>query len=176
MVMASPLLETKLHVPQRRRGSTARPRLTERLSRGRGPALALVSAPPGFGKTTLLTEWLAAAPAAGRSVAWLSLDQRDNDPVLFWTGDADQSQGGHQHLQGAADGPLGRVDRGDVEVRMVELHADEDGSGATAATPADRMSVAGVMVMSRPLRVGPGGLEGRSKTGERSGVLESHDG
>ena len=44
-----------------------------------------MSAPAGFGKTTLLTEWLAAAPADGRSVAWLSLDQRDNDPSLFWT-------------------------------------------------------------------------------------------
>ena len=45
----------------------------------------LVSAPAGFGKTTLLTEWLAAAPADRRSVAWLSIDQRDNDPALFWT-------------------------------------------------------------------------------------------
>jgi LuxR family maltose regulon positive regulatory protein len=47
-----------------------------------------VSAPAGFGKTTLLTEWLAAwlaaAPAGARAVAWLSLDPRDNDPALFW--------------------------------------------------------------------------------------------
>ena len=43
-----------------------------------------MSAPAGFGKTTLLAEWLATAPADGRSVAWLSLDQRDNDPALFW--------------------------------------------------------------------------------------------
>jgi LuxR family maltose regulon positive regulatory protein len=45
----------------------------------------VVSAPAGFGKTTLLTQWLAAAPADRQSVAWLSLDQRDNDPGLFWT-------------------------------------------------------------------------------------------
>jgi LuxR family maltose regulon positive regulatory protein len=63
----------------------ARPRLSQRLSRGGESALTLVSAPAGFGKTTLLTEWLAATPADGRSVAWLSLDQRDNDPALFWT-------------------------------------------------------------------------------------------
>ncbi len=44
----------------------------------------LVSAPAGFGKTTLLADWLAAAVADGRSTAWLSLDQRDNDPALFW--------------------------------------------------------------------------------------------
>src|SRR2546429_1184681 len=83
--MAGPLLETKLHVPRRRRGLVARPRLSERLSRGAESALTLVSAPAGFGKTTLLTEWLAAALADGRSAAWLSLDQRDNDPALFWT-------------------------------------------------------------------------------------------
>ena len=83
--MAGPLLETKLHVPRWRRGSVARPRLSERLSRGAESALTLVSAPAGFGKTTLLAEWLAAAPADGRSVAWLSLDRRDNDPALFWT-------------------------------------------------------------------------------------------
>src|SRR6266508_1049609 len=83
--MAGPLLETKLHVPRWRRGLVARPRLSERLSRGAESALTLVSAPAGFGKTTLLAQWLAAAPADGRSVAWLSLDQRDNDPALFWT-------------------------------------------------------------------------------------------
>ena len=83
--MAGPLLETKLHVPRWRRGLVARPRLSDRLSRGAESALTLVSAPAGFGKTTLLAEWLAVAAAGGRAVAWLSLDQRDNDPVLFWT-------------------------------------------------------------------------------------------
>jgi LuxR family maltose regulon positive regulatory protein len=45
----------------------------------------LVSAPAGFGKTSLLADWLAVTGAEGRAVAWLSLDQRDNDPALFWT-------------------------------------------------------------------------------------------
>ena len=84
--MAGPLLETKLHIPRLRRGVVPRPRLSNRLSRTAESALTLVSAPAGFGKTTLLTEWLAAATAGGRSAAaWLSLDQRDNDPALFWT-------------------------------------------------------------------------------------------
>ena len=83
--MAGPLLETKLHVPRWRRSLVARPRLSERLSRGAESVLTLVSAPAGFGKTTLLAEWLAVAAADGRSVAWLSIDQRDNDPALFWT-------------------------------------------------------------------------------------------
>ena len=85
--MPAPLLETKLYVP-RSRGGLPRPRLSERLDRGAASKLMLVSAPAGFGKTTLLTEWLAAGPAgrAGeRLAAWLSLDRGDNDPVSFWT-------------------------------------------------------------------------------------------
>ncbi len=83
--MAGPLLETKLHVPRPRTGLVARSRLTDRLGRGAKSTLTLVSAPAGFGKSTLLTEWLAAEAAGGRSVAWLSLDERDNDPAMFWT-------------------------------------------------------------------------------------------
>ena len=82
--MAGPLLETKLHIPRRRRGLTARPRLMQRLNLVPESALTLVSAPAGFGKTTLLAEWLAAAPADKYPAAWLSLDQRDNDPGVFW--------------------------------------------------------------------------------------------
>ena len=82
---AGPLLETKLYVPGLRRGLVARPRLSERLGSGAESKLTLISAPAGFGKTTLLAEWLAVAPAAERSVAWLSLDQADNQPVSFWT-------------------------------------------------------------------------------------------
>ena len=72
-----PLLETKLHVPRGTRGLVPRQRLRKRLSAGVGSALTLVSAPAGFGKTTLLTEWLAAA-GDGLSVGWLSLDDADN--------------------------------------------------------------------------------------------------
>jgi LuxR family maltose regulon positive regulatory protein len=84
----APLLETKLYVPRSRRGLVPRRRLSERLDRGAASKLTLVSAPAGFGKTTLLTEWLAAGPAAPadeRLVAWLSLDRADNDPASFWT-------------------------------------------------------------------------------------------
>ena len=84
----APLLETKLYVPRSRRGLVPRPRLSERLDRGTASKLTLVSAPAGFGKTTLLTAWLAAGPAAPadeRLTAWLSLDRADNDPASFWT-------------------------------------------------------------------------------------------
>jgi len=80
-----PLLETKLYVPRPRRELVARPRLVERLSRGAESKLTVISAPPGFGKTTLLADWLAADPARGRPAAWLSLDQSDSQPASFWT-------------------------------------------------------------------------------------------
>ncbi len=83
--VTSPLLETKFHVSARRRGLVARSRLKDRLGRASESALTLVSAPAGFGKTTLLTDWLTSAPPDGRTTAWLSLDVSDNDPVLFWT-------------------------------------------------------------------------------------------
>lgn len=83
VVVVGPLLTTKLHVPRPRRGLVVRRRLAERLSVGDEAALTLVSAPAGFGKTTVLTEWLATS-SAGRGVAWLSLDQRDDDPAVFW--------------------------------------------------------------------------------------------
>ncbi len=82
------LLQTKFYVPRSRRDLVPRTRLTERLDLGAASKLMLISAPAGFGKTTLLTEWLAAGPAAPgdeRLAAWLSLDRGDNDPASFWT-------------------------------------------------------------------------------------------
>ena len=62
-----------------------RPRLSERLNRGAESKLTLVSAPAGFGKTTLLAEWLATVPAEERSTAWLSLVESDNRAASFWS-------------------------------------------------------------------------------------------
>jgi LuxR family transcriptional regulator, maltose regulon positive regulatory protein len=84
VTVTGPLLETKFHVPTRRRGLVARSRLKERLRGAGESALTLVSAPAGFGKTTLLTDWLTTAHADGGVTAWLSLDHSDNDPALFW--------------------------------------------------------------------------------------------
>jgi LuxR family transcriptional regulator, maltose regulon positive regulatory protein len=81
--MASPLVETKLYTPKLRRSLVARPRLSGRLSRGAESRLTLISAPAGFGKTTLLAEW--AASRTERSVAWLSLEESDSQPASYWT-------------------------------------------------------------------------------------------
>jgi LuxR family maltose regulon positive regulatory protein len=75
------LLATKLYVPGPQPGFVARPRLLERLEEGLARGLLLVCAPAGFGKTSLLADW---ARRGGRPVAWLSLDQGDNDPAPFW--------------------------------------------------------------------------------------------
>ncbi|HEY5171011.1 MAG TPA: AAA family ATPase, partial [Acidimicrobiia bacterium] len=81
---ANPLVETKLHIPAPRRNLLTRPRLHARLADAADARLILVSAPAGFGKTTLVTAWLSAVAGGGAAVAWLSLDERDNDPALFW--------------------------------------------------------------------------------------------
>jgi LuxR family maltose regulon positive regulatory protein len=96
--MAMPLLTTKLYIPPLRPGLVPRPRLIERLDDGlrRGHKLTLVSAPAGFGKTTLIANWklttsaLAPERSADASVdncqlVWLSLDEGDNDPMRFFS-------------------------------------------------------------------------------------------
>jgi len=80
--MPAPLLATKLYIPPPRPKIVPRPRLIERLNAGcaQGCRLTLISAPAGFGKTTLVSEWIA---SCGMPVAWLSLDEGDNDPARF---------------------------------------------------------------------------------------------
>ncbi len=78
------LVETKLNVPKWRPGLVSRPRLIERLHQGIDRNLTLVSAPAGFGKTTLLAERVAGTAAGERPAASVSLDQSDSDPALFW--------------------------------------------------------------------------------------------
>ena len=82
--MPAPILATKLYIPPPRPKVVLRPRLIERLNEGlsAGRKLTLISASAGFGKTTLVSEWVA---GCGRPVAWLSLDEGDNDPTRFLT-------------------------------------------------------------------------------------------
>jgi LuxR family transcriptional regulator, maltose regulon positive regulatory protein len=80
--MTTPVLATKLYIPPPRPQLVARPRLIARLNEGLHRKLTLISAPAGFGKTTLLADWLAQCE---RPVAWLSLDMGDNDPARFLT-------------------------------------------------------------------------------------------
>lgn len=102
--MSVPLLTTKLFRPRARPDRVARPRLRARLGDVLQPGrkLALLCAPAGFGKTSLLADWASTAMAASRpddgasdelpsrsaplgAVTWLSLDASDDDPIRFWT-------------------------------------------------------------------------------------------
>jgi LuxR family maltose regulon positive regulatory protein len=90
----TPILAAKLYIPPARAKVVSRPRLIERLNQGLGEnhgfgqalgfgrKLTLISAPAGFGKTTLVSEWVAGCQ---RPTAWLSLDEGDNDPARFLT-------------------------------------------------------------------------------------------
>ena len=82
--MPAPILATKLYIPPPRPKIVPRPRLIERLNAGltAGSRLTLISAAAGFGKTTLVSEWVA---GCGQPVAWLSLDEADNDLITFLT-------------------------------------------------------------------------------------------
>src|SRR5262249_11311297 len=78
------LLVTKLHPPPRREQTVARGRLVERLRATPGVKLTVVAAPAGSGKTTLLGAWREFEQET-RPVAWLTLDDGDNDPVVLWS-------------------------------------------------------------------------------------------
>ncbi|HSO11664.1 MAG TPA: LuxR C-terminal-related transcriptional regulator [Anaerolineales bacterium] len=82
--MAALLLSTKLHIPHPRPNGVVRPRLTEKLRTGltQPGTLVLLSGPAGFGKTSLLSEF--AAKPRSLPVAWVTLDEADNDPIRFW--------------------------------------------------------------------------------------------
>ena len=78
--LSGDLLQTKLYVPRLRPSLVPRPHLIEMLNQGLHRKLTLISAPAGFGKTTLVSEWLAGAE---RPFAWLSLDERDSISPAF---------------------------------------------------------------------------------------------
>jgi len=80
--MSTPILATKFYIPPPRAKIVLRPRLIERLNEGLQRKLTLISASAGFGKTTLVSEWIASCE---RPIAWLSLDEGDNDSTQFLT-------------------------------------------------------------------------------------------
>src|SRR6266480_2519604 len=78
--MSTPILATKLYIPRPRPNVVSRPHLLERLNEGLHRKLTLIAAPAGFGKTTLVSAWVAFIE---RPTAWLSLDDQENDPTRF---------------------------------------------------------------------------------------------
>jgi len=80
--MSAPILATKLYIPAPPPRAVRRTRLIERLNDGLHRKLTLVSAPAGFGKTTLVSDWIV---DCDRKMSWLSLDEGDSDPARFLT-------------------------------------------------------------------------------------------
>ena len=78
-----PLLTTKLHPPAGREQTVLRVRLVKRLQAPAGTKLTALAAPAGYGKTTLLGAWRELAPQ--QPIAWLTVDEGDNDPVVLWS-------------------------------------------------------------------------------------------
>ncbi|MFK7846696.1 MAG: hypothetical protein AB8G77_15450 [Rhodothermales bacterium] len=83
-IAGSPLLETKLFIPKPRPELISRQRLVDQLRQGIERKFTLVSAPAGFGKTTLLAASFAPETSINQTTGWVSLDAKDNNPSLFW--------------------------------------------------------------------------------------------
>jgi len=80
--LSDTLLRTKISIPVLRLGLVLRKRLIEKLDKGLENRLTMISAPAGYGKTTLLCEWIASHPPDVQ-FAWLALDEEDNNPTIF---------------------------------------------------------------------------------------------
>jgi LuxR family transcriptional regulator, maltose regulon positive regulatory protein len=85
--MNARLLTTKFHIPPWRASEVPRLRLIEQLNAGlsEGRKLTLISAPAGYGKTTLVADWIHSLNSGDQAISWLSLDPADNEPVRFFT-------------------------------------------------------------------------------------------
>jgi LuxR family maltose regulon positive regulatory protein len=103
IAVQAPLLYTKLRVPSTTPALLSRPRLTSQLKLRPDGLLTLLSAPAGFGKTTLVASWF---KQQSQPVAWLTLDEQDNDPILFWRYFIAALQGVDDRLGGQAQSAL----------------------------------------------------------------------
>ena len=119
--MVAPLLKTKLYIPPVRPELISRPRLIERLNAGLHRKLTFVSAAAGFGKTTLVLEWL---DALERPFTWLSLDEGDNDPARFLAYLIAALQRVDERIGQTAQGLLGSPQVPAINVAMTALIND----------------------------------------------------
>ena len=132
-----PLIETKLRPPDRRAGFVPRPDLVARLeTEVAAHRLTVVGAAAGWGKTTLVVDWLA---AQDDPVAWVALDDSDNDPARFWRYVSEALGRAGIALDAQAVGALSGADA-TREVGLTELINAV--AGAAPRTPATRRSSA----------------------------------
>jgi LuxR family maltose regulon positive regulatory protein len=118
--MTFSLLKTKLFMPRMRPGALVRPRLLAQLLTGVHTKLILVSAPAGFGKTTLMAQWKDAL--GGRALlGWVALDENDQDPVRFWTYVLAALDGARPGMAGEAAGLLRSTPPAPTETMLLAL-------------------------------------------------------
>jgi len=120
-----PLLLTKLHSPVLRDQTVVRDRLLERLSPGPGVKLTVVAAPAGYGKTTLLGTWCEKNTDT-RPVAWLTLDEGDNDPMVLWLHIVEALRRAQPELGGGKAAPANASRDDPVARRLVNELAERD--------------------------------------------------
>lgn len=116
--MSSPLLATKFYVPPTRSLLVKREHLIEQLNQNIDRQLILISAPAGFGKTTLLSEW---QQQTNLQTSWLSLDQNDNDSIRFWTYIIAALQRTHPNLGASTLAMLHSIDPISFEAFLIPL-------------------------------------------------------
>lgn len=125
--MSISILSTKLNIPQPRPNLVSRPRLIQRLEEGLIYKVTLLSAPAGFGKTTLLSDWV---NQSGNSFAWLSLDEGDNELSRFWSYVIAAIQSMYPEVAGSslaklqASGFSGTGQKTEIEDILIELIND----------------------------------------------------
>ncbi len=118
--LTAPLITAKHSVPPLRPGAVVRDRLHAPLLDPFAPRLTVVVAPAGWGKTTLLSQW-AHDPAGSRGIAWVSLDEADDDPIRFWTYIVTALQEGIVGLSGLPLGALSTPGLDPVDLALPTL-------------------------------------------------------
>ncbi len=119
--IAVPIVTTKLYMPRVRPDLVSRTRLVQLLNAGMHRQVTLISAPPGFGKTTVVADWLA---SADRPFAWLSVDENDNDPIRFFSHLIAALQGLDENLGVTAQGLLRSAQSAQLEPVLTVLIND----------------------------------------------------
>lgn len=122
------ILSTKLHIPNLRNNLVHRAELINQLNAGLYRKLTVISAPAGFGKTTLVSEWVA---NCGRPVAWLSLDESDSDAIRFLNYLVGTMQTVNEHIGQAVQDALKSTQHPDIDALLIPLMNDI----ATTSTP-----------------------------------------
>jgi LuxR family maltose regulon positive regulatory protein len=143
LTSSSALMTTKLYLPRVQPGYVARPRLLETLFLSTQHRLTLISAPTGFGKTSLLADWCHQASRQGLKIAWLSLENADNDPTRFWGYSFAALQTAVEGLGSGAANLINQIEPPPLEYILAELINEMTASATPLVFVLDDLQVIG---------------------------------